>query len=194
MMSAIRTTCAYCGVGCGIAATRHRRARGRRSPAIPSIPPIAASSAPRARISARRSASKGGCSIPRSASSRASWDKATRPGRASASPTRSREHGPDSVAFYVSGQLLTEDYYVANKLMKGFIGIGEHRHQFAAVHVERGRRPYPRVRRGCRAGELRRSRRGRPDRAGRIEHRLVPSDRLSADHGRARARAAPSWW
>jgi len=32
------------------------------------------------------------------------------------------EHGCDSVAFYVSGQLLTEDYYVANKLMKGFIG------------------------------------------------------------------------
>ncbi|ASJ73677.1 molybdopterin-dependent oxidoreductase [Granulosicoccus antarcticus] len=32
------------------------------------------------------------------------------------------EHGPDSVAFYVAGQLLTEDYYVANKLMKGFIG------------------------------------------------------------------------
>ena len=31
-------------------------------------------------------------------------------------------HGPDSVAFYLSGQLLTEDYYVANKLMKGFIG------------------------------------------------------------------------
>ncbi|MDD2878100.1 MAG: nitrate reductase [Acidiphilium sp.] len=34
------------------------------------------------------------------------------------------EHGPDSVAFYVSGQFLTEDYYVANKLMKGFIGSG----------------------------------------------------------------------
>jgi assimilatory nitrate reductase catalytic subunit len=32
------------------------------------------------------------------------------------------QHGPHSVAFYVSGQLLTEDYYVANKLMKGFIG------------------------------------------------------------------------
>ena len=31
-------------------------------------------------------------------------------------------HGPDSVALYLSGQLLTEDYYVANKLMKGFIG------------------------------------------------------------------------
>jgi assimilatory nitrate reductase catalytic subunit len=33
-------------------------------------------------------------------------------------------HGPDAVAFYVSGQLLTEDYYVANKLMKGCIGSG----------------------------------------------------------------------
>jgi assimilatory nitrate reductase catalytic subunit len=32
------------------------------------------------------------------------------------------EHGPKSIALYVSGQLLTEDYYVANKLMKGFIG------------------------------------------------------------------------
>jgi assimilatory nitrate reductase catalytic subunit len=32
------------------------------------------------------------------------------------------EHGPDAIAFYVSGQLLSEDYYVANKLMKGFIG------------------------------------------------------------------------
>ncbi|MEA2988446.1 MAG: assimilatory nitrate reductase catalytic subunit, partial [Alphaproteobacteria bacterium] len=32
------------------------------------------------------------------------------------------KHGPDAVAFYLSGQLLTEDYYVANKLMKGFIG------------------------------------------------------------------------
>ncbi len=31
-------------------------------------------------------------------------------------------HGRDSVMFYVSGQLLTEDYYVANKFIKGFIG------------------------------------------------------------------------
>jgi assimilatory nitrate reductase catalytic subunit len=52
---------------------------------------------------------------------RVSWDEAT--------ATVAREfrrcierHGPESVAFYVSGQLLTEDYYVANKLMKGFIG------------------------------------------------------------------------
>ena len=33
-----------------------------------------------------------------------------------------REHGSGAVAFYISGQLLTEDYYVFNKLMKGFIG------------------------------------------------------------------------
>lgn len=32
------------------------------------------------------------------------------------------EHGPDAVALYVSGQLLTEDYYVANKFMKGYVG------------------------------------------------------------------------
>ncbi|MBV8744606.1 MAG: nitrate reductase, partial [Xanthobacteraceae bacterium] len=30
--------------------------------------------------------------------------------------------GPEAIAFYLSGQLLTEDYYVANKLMKGFLG------------------------------------------------------------------------
>ena len=32
------------------------------------------------------------------------------------------KYGPDSVGFYVSGQCLTEEYYVANKLVKGFIG------------------------------------------------------------------------
>ena len=32
------------------------------------------------------------------------------------------QHGPDSVGFYLSGQMLTEDYYIANKLMKGFLG------------------------------------------------------------------------
>src|ERR1700749_2039046 len=35
-----------------------------------------------------------------------------------------KRDGPGAVAFYLSGQLLTEDYYVANKLMKGFIGSG----------------------------------------------------------------------
>ena len=45
-----------------------------------------------------------------------------RPRRRRFRAASSRAHGPDAVAFYLSGQLLTEDYYVANKLMKGFIG------------------------------------------------------------------------
>ena len=51
----------------------------------------------------------------------ASWDEALDLVASRFKPAI-EEHGPDSVAFYVSGQLLTEDYYVANKLMKGFIG------------------------------------------------------------------------
>ena len=39
-----------------------------------------------------------------------------------ASRARAERHGPEAIAFYLSGQLLTEDYYVANKLAKGFIG------------------------------------------------------------------------
>ena len=54
---------------------------------------------------------------------RAAWDKATALVARTFAETI-RKHGPDSVAFYVSGQLLTEDYYAANKLMKGFIGSG----------------------------------------------------------------------
>src|SRR5215208_6646162 len=52
---------------------------------------------------------------------RASWDAAL--AVAAEGFTRIIERdGPDAVAFYLSGQLLTEGYYVANKLMKGFIG------------------------------------------------------------------------
>src|SRR3546814_6925312 len=52
---------------------------------------------------------------------RVSWDRAIGQVAKRFADTIAR-HGPDSVAFYVSGQLLTEDYYVANQLMKGFIG------------------------------------------------------------------------
>jgi assimilatory nitrate reductase catalytic subunit len=54
---------------------------------------------------------------------RAQWSEAIARVAGRFSETIAR-HGPDSVAFYVSGQLLTEDYYAANKLMKGFIGSG----------------------------------------------------------------------
>lgn len=33
-----------------------------------------------------------------------------------------KKEGPDAIAFYISGQLLTEDYYVINKFAKGFLG------------------------------------------------------------------------
>jgi assimilatory nitrate reductase catalytic subunit len=53
----------------------------------------------------------------------ASWDSALDHIASQFSRIRA-EHGADAIAFYVSGQFLTEDYYVANKLMKGFIGSG----------------------------------------------------------------------
>ena len=54
---------------------------------------------------------------------RVAWDDATRHVAARVPPAASTRTGPDSVALYVSGQLLTEDYYVANKLDEGL-----HRH------------------------------------------------------------------
>jgi assimilatory nitrate reductase catalytic subunit len=115
----VRTTCPYCGVGCGVLATPQPDG----SVAVagdPDHPANFGRSAPRARRSARRCRSTGGCSIPRSAAA-PSWDEALDLVASTFSRTIA-EHGPDSVAFYGSGQLLTEDYYVANKLMKGFIG------------------------------------------------------------------------
>lgn len=56
-----------------------------------------------------------------SARTRVSWDAAL--DRISAVfKTLINKYGPDSVGFYVSGQLLTEEYYVVNKLAKGFLG------------------------------------------------------------------------
>jgi len=52
---------------------------------------------------------------------RTSWDQALQ--RAAAVfKSIIKAHGPDSVGFYVSGQCLTEEYYVVNKLVKGFLG------------------------------------------------------------------------
>jgi assimilatory nitrate reductase catalytic subunit len=58
---------------------------------------------------------------PEVAGKRASWDRAIKL-VAKRFADSIAKYGPDSVAFYISGPLLTEDYYVANKLMKGFIG------------------------------------------------------------------------
>ncbi|MFT2010675.1 molybdopterin-dependent oxidoreductase [Pontibacter sp. 13R65] len=52
---------------------------------------------------------------------RVSWEEALQR-TAAVFKTFIQKYGPDSVAFYVSGQCLTEEYYVVNKLIKGFIG------------------------------------------------------------------------
>ncbi len=116
----IRTTCPYCGVGCGVVARR----RSDGMVAVAGDPDHPANSG---RLCSKGSALgetlglEGRLLAPEIGGREASWDDALdlvarKFGRAIA------DHGPDSVAFYVSGQLLTEDYYVANKLMKGFIG------------------------------------------------------------------------
>jgi ferredoxin-nitrate reductase len=52
---------------------------------------------------------------------RVSWDAALER-TAAVFKTFIQKYGPDSVAFYLSGQCLTEEYYLVNKLIKGFIG------------------------------------------------------------------------
>jgi len=119
-MQPIRTTCAYCGVGCGIVARR----TGERSVEIAGDPDHPANHGRLCSKGAHLGETvglEGRLLHPMIGKRRASWDKAL-----DLVARRFREtiaqQGPDSVAFYVSGQLLTEDYYVANKLMKGFIG------------------------------------------------------------------------
>jgi assimilatory nitrate reductase catalytic subunit len=122
----VRSTCPYCGVGCGVriahAAGRiigvtgdddHPANFGRlcsKGMALPmtlsrstrlTVPELRA-----ARDQPRRSVS---------------WDDALDHVAERFAATILR-HGPDSVAFYISGQLLTEDYYAFNKLAKGLVG------------------------------------------------------------------------
>ena len=119
-MSATRTTCAYCGVGCGISATL----TGEREVTIAGDPDHPAN---RGKLCSKGThlgetvGLEGRLLHPEIGGKRTSWDRAIRHVARKFADTIAR-HGPDSVAFYVSGQLLTEDYYVANKLMKGFIG------------------------------------------------------------------------
>ncbi|MEL6766389.1 MAG: molybdopterin-dependent oxidoreductase [Pseudomonadota bacterium] len=116
----VRTACPYCGVGCGVLATPD----GHGGAAIAGDPAHPANGG---RLCSKGSALgetldlEGRLLRPRIAGREAHWDEAI---ELVAERFRSAiaQHGPDSVAFYVSGQLLTEDYYVANKLMKGFIG------------------------------------------------------------------------
>src|SRR5258707_12042256 len=119
-MTNVRTTCPYCGVGCGIIATP-------RDTGEVEIAGDAEHPANRGRLCTKGSALGETLSLddrllyPLIHGERATWNEALATVATRFADTIA-QHGPDSVAFYVSGQLLTEDYYVANKLMKGFIG------------------------------------------------------------------------
>ena len=116
----IRSTCAYCGVGCGVLL----RPDGQGGLDVRGDPDHPANFG---RLCSKGSALAETVGLnerllePMADGQPADWDSALDlvAGKFRAAIDT---HGPDSVAFYVSGQLLTEDYYVANKLMKGFIG------------------------------------------------------------------------
>ncbi len=125
-----RSTCPYCGVGCGVIiesdGTQITGVRG--DPAHPAnfgrlctkgatLAQTASAAVTRQTRLLRpmRRLQRGAAPEP------LSWDEALNLASRRFAATIA-EHGPDAVGFYVSGQLLTEDYYVFNKLAKGLIG------------------------------------------------------------------------
>ncbi|MFA6052742.1 MAG: molybdopterin-dependent oxidoreductase [Methylobacter sp.] len=119
----IKTTCPYCGVGCGISAKVDEANRSLE------IRGDATHPANFGRLCSKGSALgetvelKGRLLQPRVYGRDAGWAEALDLVADSFTSTIEK-YGADAVAIYGSGQLLTEDYYVANKLMKGFIGSG----------------------------------------------------------------------
>src|SRR5258705_3221150 len=123
-LRARRTTCPYCGVGCGVLA-RPDNSGGAAISGDPEHP------ANFGRLCSKGAALGETLGLETrllhpmlredGALVRTDWDTAL--GKVADGFRRIVERdGPDAVAFYLSGQLLTEDYYVANKLMKGFLG------------------------------------------------------------------------
>ncbi|AID32198.1 assimilatory nitrate reductase catalytic subunit [Mesorhizobium sp. USDA 4775] len=116
----VRTTCPYCGVGCGVlakvAADGQVSVRGD-----PDHPANFGRLCSKGSALAETIGLDGRLLHPEIHGRRTGWNEALDHVASTFSQTIA-EHGPDAVAFYVSGQLLTEDYYLANKLMKGFVG------------------------------------------------------------------------
>ena len=121
----IRTTCPYCGVGCGVLA--RPIINGDGPPELAEIKGDPDHPANFGRLCSKGAALGETLSLgdrllnPHVAGQVTDWptalDLVARRFREAID-----EYGPDSVAIYASGQILTEDYYVANKLMKGFVG------------------------------------------------------------------------
>ncbi|MGY3622802.1 nitrate reductase [Bradyrhizobium sp. USDA 10063] len=123
-LHAVKTTCAYCGVGCGVLATPD----GKGGAAIAGDPDHPANFG---RLCSKGSALGETLGLANrllhpmircdKGMERIAWSDALDHVAHRFKHIIARD-GPGAVAFYLSGQLLTEDYYVANKLMKGFIG------------------------------------------------------------------------
>ncbi|MGV6875679.1 nitrate reductase [Pseudochelatococcus sp. B33] len=120
MTASVRTTCPYCGVGCGVIATP----RPDGTVTIAGDPDHPANFG---RLCSKGSALGETLSLegrqltPLIDGRPASWEAAL-DAVAARLAAAIEAHGRDAIALYGSGQLLTEDYYVANKLMKGFVG------------------------------------------------------------------------
>ncbi|WP_421873530.1 molybdopterin-dependent oxidoreductase [Marinoscillum sp.] len=122
-----KTVCSYCGVGCGIKVRKSNKGRLQLEgdADYPVNKGMLCSKGMNLHYTAMDQSDR--LLKPQMRWSRRhpmqeiSWDTAIE--RAAAVfKTFIREHGPDSVGLYVSGQCLTEEYYLANKLVKGFLG------------------------------------------------------------------------
>jgi assimilatory nitrate reductase catalytic subunit len=121
-----KSTCCYCGVGCGVLIqTEHGKITNvRGDPDHPANFGRLCTKGSTLHLTAKLDAR---ALFPELRLSRdqarhqASWDESL-DYIAERFAAIIREHGPNAVAFYISGQLLTEDYYVFNKLAKGLIG------------------------------------------------------------------------
>jgi assimilatory nitrate reductase catalytic subunit len=119
-MREVHSTCPYCGVGCGVIARTDDD--GKLSIiGDPNHPANFGKLCSKGLALAETMVPTGRLTEPMIDGRAASWADATAL-VAERFSSAIKTHGPDSVALYVSGQLLTEDYYVANKFMKGFVG------------------------------------------------------------------------
>ena len=118
--SVIKTTCPYCGVGCGVSATI-------KNHHLLSVAGDQLHPANFGKLCVKGSAlhetmgDHGRLLQPSIEGVDVDWPTAINTVAEKLGKIRD-QHGPGSIGFYLSGQLLTEDYYVANKLAKGFIG------------------------------------------------------------------------
>ncbi|AOW20351.1 nitrate reductase [Urechidicola croceus] len=122
-----KSTCSYCGVGCGIIVNKDSKGNlsVKGDPDYPVNKGMLCSKGMNLNYVVQNTSDR--ILHPEMRWSRnhpmeqVSWDSAL--DRASAVfKSIIKKHGPDSVGFYVSGQCTTEEYYIINKLTKGFIG------------------------------------------------------------------------